>query len=82
MLDGIFLRHIKKEIEEKALGARVNQIYQPNRDELVLVLRTYDGTKKLLLSARPNSPRVNFPRIRHSRRCFACCCAKGWAAAS
>ena len=60
MLDGIFLRHIKKEIEEKALGARVNQIYQPNRDELVLVLRTYDGTKKLLLSSRANSPRVNF----------------------
>ena len=39
-LDGIFLRHIKNEIEKEALGARVNQIYQPNRDELVLVLRT------------------------------------------
>ncbi len=90
-LDGIFLRHIKKEIEEEALGARVNQIYQPNRDELVLVLRTFgqrravpgaplnepeitptDGAaarhneavsykvKKLLLSSRANSPRVNF----------------------
>lgn len=34
-LDGIFLRHIKKEIEETALGARVSQVYQPNRDELV-----------------------------------------------
>ncbi len=61
-LDGIFLRHIKKEIEDTALGGRVNQIYQPNRDELVLVLRTYDGMKKLLLSARANSPRVNFCR--------------------
>ena len=59
-LDGIFLRHIKKEIEKEALGARVNQIYQPNRDELVLVLRTYGGAKKLLLSSRANSPRVNF----------------------
>ncbi len=59
-LDGIFLRHIKKEIEETALGARVNQIYQPNRDELVVVLRTYGGAKKLLLSSRANSPRVNF----------------------
>ena len=59
-LDGIFLRHIKKEIEETALGARVNQVYQPNRDELVLVLRTYGGSKKLLLSSRANSPRVNF----------------------
>lgn len=59
-LDGIFLRHIKNEIEKESLGARVNQIYQPNRDELVLVLRTYSGAKKLLLSARANSPRVNF----------------------
>ena len=59
-LDGIFLRHIKNEIEQTALGARVNQVYQPNRDELVLVLRTFDGTKKLLLSSRANSPRVNF----------------------
>ncbi len=59
-LDGIFLRHIKHEIEQTAMGARVNQIYQPNRDELVLVLRTFDGAKKLLLSSRANSPRVNF----------------------
>ncbi len=59
-LDGIFLRHIKNEIETKALGARVSQIYQPNRDELVFGLRTFDGNKKLLLSARANSPRVNF----------------------
>lgn len=59
-LDGIFLRHIKSEIEKEALGARVNQIYQPNRDELVLILRTFGGSKKLLLSARANSPRVNF----------------------
>ena len=27
-LDGIFLRHIKSEIEKEALGARVSQIYQ------------------------------------------------------
>ncbi|MBQ1506893.1 MAG: NFACT family protein [Ruminococcus sp.] len=59
-LDGIFLRHIKKEIEDTALGARVSQVYQPNRDELVLNLRTFGGAKKLLLSARANSPRVNF----------------------
>lgn len=59
-LDGIFLRHIKNEIEQTALGSRVNQIYQPNRDELVVILRTFSGGKKLLLSSRANSPRVNF----------------------
>ncbi|MDO4830980.1 MAG: NFACT RNA binding domain-containing protein [Clostridia bacterium] len=59
-LDGIFLRHIKNEIEQQALLARVSQIYQPNRDELVFVLRTFGGSKKLLLSSRANSPRLNF----------------------
>ena len=78
-LDGIFLRHIKKEIEETALGARVSQIYQPNRDELVLVLRGFQGSKKLLLSSIFASKR---PKIRRSRRCSACSSASGWAAAS
>lgn len=59
-LDGIFLHHIKNEIKNEALYARVSQIYQPNRDELVIVSRTHDGSKKLLLSSRANSPRVNF----------------------
>ena len=59
-LDGIFLRHIKNELETEAIGARVSQVYQPNRDELIIALRTYKGNKKLLLSARANSPRVNF----------------------
>ena len=44
-LDGIFLRHIKHEIENEILGSRVNQIYQPNRDELVLVLRDIPAAK-------------------------------------
>ena len=52
-LDGIFLRHIKNEIEKEAIGARVSQVYQPNRDELVLTMRTFGGNKKLLLSANP-----------------------------
>ena len=32
-LDGAFLRHTAKEIEQAALGARVDKIYQPNREE-------------------------------------------------
>ncbi len=76
-LDGIFLRYIKHEIETEALGARVSQIYQPNRDELVFAMRTFNGNKKLLLSARANSPRVHFFAAIHlkiplHRLCFVC----------
>ncbi len=62
-LDGAFLRHLKREIEENALGAKVDKIYQPNRDEIVLLLRARTGNRKLLLSARANSARVNFTEL-------------------
>lgn len=59
-LDGAFLHHIRNEIKQKAELARVDKIYQPNRDELVLFLRTRQEMLRLLLSARANSPRVHF----------------------
>ncbi len=61
-LDGAFLRHIAKELE-KAVGAKVDKVYQPNREELVLSLRTREEALRLLLSARANSPRVHFTRF-------------------
>lgn len=57
-LDGIFLRHIKTELEGILTDARVSQVYEPNRDELIINLRTFDGNKRLLLSTRADSPRV------------------------
>ena len=51
-LDGAFLRHLKKEIETAAVGARVDKIYQPNREEMLFSLRTRNENYKLLLSAR------------------------------
>ncbi|XOQ48741.1 MAG: Rqc2-like protein RqcH [Eubacteriales bacterium] len=59
-LDGAFLRHIKKEIEETALGAKLDKIYQPNKEEMVLTFRTRSDTMKLLMSARANSARIHF----------------------
>ena len=58
-LDGIMLRHIKKELENDLLNSKVDKIYQPSRDELVLSMRSTEGTRKLLLSSRANSPRIN-----------------------
>lgn len=59
-LDGIFLRHIGKEIETVAMGARVNQVHQPSRDELIISMHTSTGNRRLLISARADSPRVSF----------------------
>ena len=37
-LDGIFMSFLRREIEETAEFAKVNQIGQPSKDELVLTL--------------------------------------------
>ncbi|MCL2086106.1 MAG: NFACT RNA binding domain-containing protein [Oscillospiraceae bacterium] len=58
-LDGAFLRIVTNEWKDKGLiGARVDKIHQPSKDELVLSLRTVSGTHKLLMSANPGAARV------------------------
>lgn len=59
-LDGIYLYHLKNEISEFAVGARIEKIHQPSRDELVFSLRSREGAKKLLLSCRADSARIHF----------------------
>ena len=55
--DGIMMTVVKKELKANLDGAKVNQIYQPARDELVFAFRTPDGVKKLLIRLS-DSPRV------------------------
>lgn len=59
-LDGIFLYHLKNEIAEFAVDSRVDKIYQPSRDELVINLRSRKGSKRLLLSCNADSARIHF----------------------
>lgn len=59
-LDGLFLSCLKQEIEKRALDTRVEKIYQPVREEIILSLRGRNGTGKLLLSAKADSARIQF----------------------
>ena len=59
-LDGIYLSCLKNEIKPEAVMMRVEKVHQPSKEEIILVLRGKSGAKKLLLSARSNSPRVHF----------------------
>ena len=54
-LDAICLRAVVHELEPQLLGARIDKIQQPTRDQIVLLLR---GNKRVLLSANPNQPRI------------------------
>ena len=59
-LDGIFLYHLKNEIADFAVDSRVDKIYQPSKDELVINLRSREGSKRLLLSCNADSARIHF----------------------
>ena len=48
------------ELNNLASGARVDKVNQPSRDEVVLSLRSFSGSYKLLINAGPNNPRMGF----------------------
>lgn len=60
-LDAIFLTALTAELNETLPGARIDRIQQPERDAVVLSLRTpASGNRKLLLSASSNHPRLHY----------------------
>ncbi len=63
-LDGVFLRHIRFELEQRLTDSKVDKIYQPTRDQLILSMRSREGVFSLLLSARANSPRIHLTTVK------------------
>ena len=57
--DGAFLHSVILELKS-AEGCHVDKIYQPSRDELVLLLRKKGFVKRLLISARSGGARIQF----------------------
>lgn len=58
-LDGLFLYALKNELGSALVGAKVDKIHQPSKDELVLLLRQNNKNIKLLISIRQSSPRIH-----------------------
>ena len=57
-LDAAFLKLVANELNERILGAKVDKVYQPERDEFVFVMRTYGDTLRLRISASSANPAV------------------------
>lgn len=57
--DGAILHCVKKELEDKILNSKVDKVYQPSKDEIVLTFRAKKDSFKLLISTRANSARVH-----------------------
>ncbi len=59
-LDGAMLSLIRREIEQKALDARVDKIHKPSKDELIIGLRGKGSSMRLLISAGAEGARIHF----------------------
>lgn len=57
-LDGAFLFAVKNELTQ-LIGGRIEKIHQPSREEVIISIRTRQGSKKLYISANAGSARVH-----------------------
>lgn len=59
-LDGIVLNNVCTELKETLSDCRIGKVYQPEKDEIHLTIRSHGENLRLLLSASSNNPRVYF----------------------
>lgn len=56
--DGLFAGVTARQLDRLLAGAKIEKIYQPEPDEILMQVYTRDGRKKLLLSTQPSSAAV------------------------
>lgn len=62
--DALTLHALSSELNTCLTGARIDKIYQPESDEITLLIRTKDENKTLVLSANPTLPRIHFTKTK------------------
>ncbi len=62
-MDALFLSAALREIDAAVTGGRIDKIYQPSRDEIILQIRGREGACRLLLSANPARPRMQLTNL-------------------
>jgi len=58
-LDAVMLSSVKRELESRITGMKIDKVFQPEKDEIILALRGAGGTCRLLLSASPVNGRIH-----------------------
>ena len=58
--DAGMLSAVINEIKVLSGGARIEKVYQPSKDEIIIQMRSFEGGKRLLINAGGNNPRIGF----------------------
>lgn len=61
-MDAVFLHGLTQELTQSLTGARIDKVQQPERDLLLLSVRTQGGNARLLVHGGVGSARVHFTR--------------------
>lgn len=56
--DAAMLAGVVSQLRRCVLGARVEKVFQPEKDEIILQMRSAEGGRRLLLHAGSNNPRI------------------------
>ena len=62
-LDGIFLKSLLDNITPTLIGAKIDKINQPEKDEINIIIRQNRKNLRLLISASSSYPRIHFTEI-------------------
>ena len=57
-LDATVVRCTAYELNSILTGGRIEKIYQPERDEIVLLVKSAEGANRLVISANSQNPRM------------------------
>ncbi len=57
--DGFVTHAVVRELKETLLSGKIDKVYQPEKDEIIIAVRTPRGTYKLLMSAASANPRIH-----------------------
>jgi predicted ribosome quality control (RQC) complex YloA/Tae2 family protein len=61
--DGIVVKNVVAELSNKLIEGRIEKIFQPEADEIVLNIRAKGQNLKLVMSANANYPRIHVTEI-------------------
>ena len=57
--DAVTVRALAQELQRKIIDGRIDKIHQPERDEIVIHIRTKEENYQLVLSASAAHPRIH-----------------------
>lgn len=60
--DACLLSFVVHEIDTKISGGKIEKIYQPEKDEIILMIRNNGESIRLLINAGSNYPRINITK--------------------